>query len=205
MKISLKAIVATAAVAALTLAATGAHALNMTTYSSRTAFLSALTSYSDDDLTGITQYLNEEPIVRFDYIINTGAMYGCVNHAGCGDNSSIGFDGAYLWNYQGSDTFNFAAAVNGFGFNYSNPIGESPIKPIIDGFTGADTAGFFGVIYSQARTAFVVDQLGDYMLIDNITYGANASPASQVPEPSLPALIGISLAGLALARRARQQ
>lgn len=170
------------------------------TYTDRTAFQAALASFTVDSLNGIQQYSKSGNIVRSGYTINTPLMYGCVNHIGCGNNAGIGFDSSYLWNYQGLDTFTFASAVNGFGFDYANPTCcSSGTKPVLNGINATNTSGFFGIISSTALTSFTLDQIGSYMLIDNITFGSGTP--SSVPEPSSIFLLGLGLLGLGFARK----
>jgi hypothetical protein len=194
-----KSTIAALLLAASTLGATVAHAATMTTYTDRAAFEAALASFTVDTMDGIEQYTFAGTKVRPGYSLSTNLMYGCINHAGCGNNALVGFDNAYLWNYTGADTFTFDSAVNGFGFTYSNPNGYSGAFPILEGFQAQSKAGFFGVISSDLMTTFSVDQDDSFMLMDNLTFGVAASTA--VPEPTMPALLGISLLALGLSRR----
>ncbi len=178
----------------------GLASATIVTYTDRTAFETALASFTVDSLNGIPQYFHSGETSRPGYTISTPQMYGCVDHGGCGDNSSIGFDSSYLWNYVGQDTFTFSLAVNGFGFDYANPTCcNYGTQPILNGFTAPTSSGFFGVISSVALTSFTLDQTNAFMLLDNLTYGSGTS--SSVPEPSTFILLGLGLLGLGISRK----
>lgn len=170
------------------------------TYTDRTAFENALSSFTVDSLDGITQYYHSSD-ARLGYSIASPSMYGCINHAGCGNNSSIGFDNSYLWHYTGDDVFTFDTAINGFGFDFNSPVGYGPISPIVQGITAMTTSGFFGIISDEAFNTVTVNQTSSYMLMDNVTFGgADAS----VPVPAtLPMLLAALLGGASIARRSR--
>lgn len=142
---------------------------------------------------------------RPDYTITTvtgSGMYGCWTTSDCGDNSSLGFTFRCLWDYAGAETFNFATAITGFGFDCANPTCcASGATPSINGIQASADRGFFGVVSDTAMTQFSVDQRGTYMLIDNVTYGSGA--ASNVPEPGSLALVGLALLGLKRSLRKR--
>ncbi len=177
-----------------------AHASD-TTYTSRASFEAALSSFQIDSLDGITS----DPHVldvRADFSISTpSVMYGCINQAGCGDNSGIGFDSAYEWTYNTSPvTFTFNAPASAIGFDYANPTccGDGSVLTL-DGNSSGASSGFFGIISDTPVTSFVMSGSGSYMLIDNITYGQ-----ADVPEPASMALFGLGVGGLAMLRRRRK-
>lgn len=189
-------------------AAAGASAATVS-YTDRAAFEAALSGVAIDKLDGVPHGTFGGNQARPGYTISTPQMYGCASAGDCGDNSSRGIDytgngTAYIWNYLGADTFTFNSAVNGFGFDFAAPSccsGSS--SPIINGFAASADWGFFGVISDVATTSFTVDQTSSFLVMDDITFGL-AAP-TDVPEPALPALVGISLLGLAAARRRKQQ
>lgn len=198
-------------VSALLIAAGIAASANAGTvsYTDRAAFEAALSGVSVDNLDGATHGFFGGNLVRPGYTITTAQMYGCANAGDCGDNSSrgINFTGngtAYLWNYIGADTVTFNSAVNGFGFNFAAPTCCSGASsPIINGVAGSADWGFFGIISDVALTSFTLDQTSSFLVMDDLTFGL-AGP-TDVPEPALPALVGISLLGLAVARRRKQK
>lgn len=188
--------------------AAGASAATVS-YTDRAAFEAALSGVAIDNLNGVTYGPFSGNQARPGYTISTPQMWGCASVGDCGDNSARGINytgngTAYIWNYTGADTFTFDAAVNGFGFNFAAPsCCSSGSSPIINGFAASADWGFFGVISDVAMTSFTVDQTSDFLVMDDITFGL-ATP-TDVPEPALPALIGISLLGLAAARRRKQK
>lgn len=176
----------------------------LTTYTNRTDFQNALSEFTVDNLNGVTPYGHPNE-VRSGYTITTQSVYGCIDQYGCGDNSSIGFDNAYLWNYAGTDTFTFSTPTNGFGVDYGTPVccGSGSDRILLNGLQSPTSVGFFGVISDVALTQFTMDQVGNYMLFDNVTYGAAA--ASNVPEPESLSLVALALVGLGLVRRKANQ
>jgi hypothetical protein len=187
--------------AALLLAVSSLTHASYITYTDRSAFEGALSSFSVDSLNGITPSFHESD-ARPDFnILTTFYYYGCIDHSGCNDNSGIGFDNSYIWMYVNSPvTFTFNTATNGFGFDFANPVccayGSTPS---IDGINNPATSGFFGVIYDTAMTSFVLTSSPSFMLIDNITYGSGND--NSVPEPASLLLLGLGLAGLGAMRR----
>lgn len=177
----------------------------VTVYTDRTTFQNAMSSFTVDGLDDVAQGINAT-YVRADYTIQTVSgfgMYGCWNVGDCGDNTSIGFNFRYLWDYLGPETFTFTTAVHGLGFDYGNPVCcSSGAKPIINGESPSTDHGFFGIISDVALTTYTVDQSreGAYMLIDNVTYGAAA-----VPEPETYALMLAGLGVLGFVARRRNQ
>jgi len=166
------------------------------TYTDRTAFESALTSFSVDDFSGIqpgTHYFAD----RGDYTITSPKMFGCVNvPASCGP-APAGGDGVSLFHYQGLDTFEFTSATNGFGFDYIQTQGGDYTLPIINGIQATAYAGFFGVISDVAQTTFTLNQTSAFLNTDNVTYGT----ISAVPLPAGGLLLISAFAALAGLRR----
>ncbi len=203
MYTTFKSLIATLVLSATTALATNAGATTMTVYTNRDAFVAALDSHTVDNLDGIGQYHEFGLQSRPDYTYSTPMMYGCINNAGCYASNQ---DDAFLWNYVGKDTFTSAFAVNGFGFDFNDPYRSGSAKAIIDDVTSVGTSGFFGIVYSDARTTFTVNQIGSYMVMDKITFGTTALPpaSADVPEPAAPALLGLAFAGMLLARRLRK-
>ena len=190
---------------------TSASEAALLSYTDRTAFENALLSFSVDNLDGIVAGASST-FARPDFTINTidGAdSYGCINQFGCNDNSSKGFDNAYLLNFVGNETYTFGTAVNGFGFDYDNPLNFSGSKAIIQGDISLTDAGFFGVISDVALSVFTVgntlsvNNIGVYLITDNITYGTTS--VSAVPLPPSAILFGTALLGLAGLRRRKRK
>lgn len=176
-------------------------------YTDRALFESALASFTVDSFDGIAQNSNPS-YVRNDFTFSTASgagSFGCINHAGCGDNSVLGFDSAYLWNYgtryASGNVFTFNAPVYGLGFDYTAPTGYPEATPTIEGVTATLNTGFFGVISDVALSSFTLEQNVDFMLTDNITYGRQLSA---VPVPAAVWLFGSGIAGLAAFARRRK-
>ena len=168
------------------------------TFTDRASFETALTSFSTDDYTDITAGLLTS-IDRGDYTIASPSMYGCVNNpTSCGLTPPAG-DGIGLFHYLGADTFTFDTAINGFGFDFGQTVNTFTTKPIIDGVTSPELQGFFGIIYDEAKTTFVLNQNRQNLITDNLTYGVTA-----VPEPSTLAIFSLGLICLA-SRRFKKQ
>lgn len=169
------------------------------TYNDRATFEAALASFTVDSLNGITQY-GHTTEVRPDYTWTSSYMYGCINHAGCGNNSSKGFDNSYMWTYDditgapSEDTLLFSSAINAFGFDFDSPVNQASVTPSILGYSANATSGFFGLISDVFFTSSTItfDQDEHFMILDNITYGV----AAAAPEPSMIALMLIGLLGL---------
>lgn len=177
-----------------------AHAAAVQVFTDRATFEAALSAVTVDNLDQVTPRYHYGTFQRPGYQYTTTGAYGCIDHAGCGDNSALGFDNAYLWTYIESPiTFTFTSAVNGFGFDFSSPRYYDPVNAIIDGVESPTTSGFFGLVYSDARNSFTVSQNYAYMLIDNITAGQ--ADSAEVPEPSILGLMAVGVMGAALARR----
>jgi hypothetical protein len=116
-------------------------------------------------------------------------------------------------------TFNFAAPVDAFGFNFGGAdldwhlIAYSATSTVLDAFNiapfGSSNNGeWFGIAapgIASAKlynTAFdITGNTGtlDYVVIDNFTY------AEPIPEPATILLVGTGLAGLAAARRRKNR
>ena len=194
----LKSVVGATLLAVAGLASSGAQAAQ-TTYNSRAAFEAALASFSTDSLDGIQSFFHGADS-RTDFGISTPFhMFGCINQNGCGDNSGIGFDSAYMWTYIDSPvTFTFNTPTYALGMDYGNPTccGTTSML-VLNGKSSGASFGFFGVISDVALTTFTESQTDAYLLIDNLTYGAAGTPA---PEPAGLALVGLAMAGAATAR-----
>lgn len=191
---------------ACALASFASEAATITTYNNRAAFESALAGETVDLLDGLARGWYAGVTVRPGYSFVSSDQYGCHLTIDCGDNSSEGVaftDGTpYLWSYGGADVFTFASAVNGFGFDFADPACcKTGSFAIIDGLASSAGKGFFGLISSDAKTQFSVDQTGPYMVMDKLTFGLLAAAPGAVPEPSAPALVGLCLLGVAWSRR----
>ncbi|HER27244.1 MAG TPA: hypothetical protein ENI69_09060 [Rhodospirillales bacterium] len=187
---------------------TSASEASLVSYTDRATFEAALSPFSVDNLDGIAPGFNQE-YIRSDFTINAiggFSIYGCINQGACGDNSAKGFDNAYLWNYGGDETYTFGAAVNGFGFDYDNPVAFSGSHAIIEGLISPSEAGFFGVISDVALSVFAATNNGSKLIIDNITYGTTGTNGvSVVPLPPSAILFGTALLGLAGLRRRKRK
>lgn len=172
-----------------------AHAGTVQAYTDRAAFENALASFTVDRLDDVTPAFHDGLIARPGYTYFTTSSYGCVDD--CGGAPASSWDNAYLWNYAPPNVFTFSRAVHGFGFDFSAPNSFNEVSAIIDGRQAASTFGFFGLLYSDARTTFTVSQSASYMLMDNVTAGS----AIEVPEPSTLGLLGMAAFGLAWVRR----
>lgn len=170
-------------------------------FHNRAAFESALTSFSVDNLDGITERLHSFDD-RGDYTINSQQMWGTINHYGTGDNSPLGFDNAYMWTYiRSPDVFTFDTAITAFGFDYATPIGYNTlVSHTLNGHTNSQPQqpGFFGVIFNAPTTTVTMTQSFQYALYDNVTY----SSFNAVPEPGSLAVFGtICLVGMVRRRQ----
>lgn len=168
-----------------------AQAGTVQAFTDRAAFEHALTGLSVDGFDDVTPAFHDGLIARPGYVYSTVSSYGCVDD--CGGAPASSWNNAYLWNYAPPNVFTFSRAVHGFGFDFSAPNSFNEVSAIIDGRQAATTFGFFGLLYSDARTSFTVSQSASYMLMDNVTAGS----VTEVPEPSTLGLLGIAAFALA--------
>ena len=173
----------------------------ITIYNDRIAFTAALENFTVDSLNGITAgthgYFRRND---YDYYGGSGFQWGCIDHAGCGDNSAAGWDDAYLWTYDNHPlTFTvLPPGINAFGFDYGDPV--DTVTPSINGisasYPGGISPSFFGVIFDEPTMFYYVRHDRSYMLLDNITFGV-----SKIPTPSPLVLFAIGLAIVGFTRK----
>ncbi|MBK4735941.1 PEP-CTERM sorting domain-containing protein [Noviherbaspirillum pedocola] len=205
---------------ALSLTAIGssAHA-SIIVYTTQSSFMSAISAPATDTFAGFTvQDVTSSPITRnvgnYRYTASaTGDFFG----EGTSSNPWLSTQNA-----GDTITFNsFTGAVSAIGGNffdtnyYGSPILGNIILTATDSsgsvtqtIINAATDSYMGFVSSNTLKSLTVTPASSgaevWATVDNLTL-AKKGPSSNVPEPTSVALMGLGIAGLALASRKKQK
>ncbi len=187
-------------------------------YNSQAAYLAAISNPGTDTFDDMPGTLVGSPINRSAgaYTYTASVPNGFFPAGTAGDR--------WLSDNTASETIifdNFSAGVRGFGafffgtdFNGAFLAGKSITIVATDGsgststtLTNTTVGTFLGIVSDQAFTSIAVSAVQDGVVwptLNDLTLGAAASQAPEVPEPGTWATVCLSLAGLGFAARRRK-
>ena len=167
-------------------------------YTDRSAFESALGSFTVDDFEDMTTNgPQNRGMTRSDYKFDMNS-YRCVDSLTCGDNSADGFEYKYIYTISSGVFKDFRNPINAFGLDfdrYNNDLASVKLNGIHHSVTGSGFLGLIDTMNPFTSVKYIGPGAGS--LFDNVTYGNAVS----VPEPSNLALLAVGLFGLGFARR----